>query len=211
MEEIRKSNPNEAHGFVVEKEGKFYFYYQLGDNDMSVEFPQGINNSWHSHPDNNISEVIFREKDLPEGTPEYLKELARDIVESYASVDEVSSQKVSLIDIINIVSHGRERDLISLPSGLLEIQFSESGTESLVYGYAKDIDKKWKNLVLQIKPQLTEENFQELRLKMVLKYYQHAITKFAELLKDIGYDKMKQNNFLEILEKLGLKYDYKKM
>lgn len=211
MEEIRKTNPNEAHGFVVEKEGQFGFYYQLGDSGISVEFPQGIHNSWHSHPDSNISEVIFREEDLPDDTPEDLKVLAKKIVETYADIDEVSSQKISLMDLINIASHGRSKDLISLPQGLLETKFSESGTESLICGFAKDIDEKWKSLVLQIKPQLTEENFQELRIKMILEYYQYAIEIFAELLKDAGYSRMDKNNFLEILERLGLVSDFKKL
>ncbi|MFA4941351.1 MAG: hypothetical protein WC582_01980 [Patescibacteria group bacterium] len=211
MEEIRKSNPYEAHGFFVEKEGKFGFYYQLGDSEISTEFPQGIDNSWHSHPDSSISEVIFREEDLPEDVSVDLKILAKGVVETYANVDEISSRKISLMDLINIASHGRKRDLISLPQGLLDIRFSESEAKSLFSGYAKDIDEKWKELVFQIKPQLTEENFQELRIKMVLEYYQFASTKFAEMLKDIGYDKMEQNNFLEILERLGLKHDFKRL
>lgn len=211
MEEIRKSNPNEAHGFVVEKEDQLGFYYQLGDSEILVEFPQGIDNSWHSHPDSNISEVIFQEEDLPEDVSEDIKVLAKDVVEAYAKIDEVSSQKISLMDLINIASHGRKRDLISLPQGLLDIKFSESEAKALINDYAKDIDEKWRNLVLQIKPQLTEENFQDLRVKMILEYYQYAIERFTKLLKDIGYNRMDQNNFLEILERLGLKHDFKRL
>ncbi len=214
MEEVRQSNSNEAHGFVIEKEGQFLFYYQLGDDAISVELPQDIDYSWHSHPDNNISEIGFKEQELPDNISEDIKAFAKDLVEAYASVDEISPQKISLVDMINIVTHSRKGDLISLPQGLLDVKFSESEAGSLVYDYANDVNEKWKSLVSQVKPKLKEKNLQELqelRINMVLEYYDYAITRFSKLLEDIGYEKMEQDNFLEILEKIGLAYNFKKI
>jgi len=205
MESIRQSNTNEAHGFVVKKSSTFGFYYQVGDSQISVEFPPHIDNSWHSHPDSNISEVAFNEEDLPDEAPEYIKEIARRVVMNYGNIDQVSPKKISLMDIINVLGHARMEDLISMPDGhLLSLKYQNSQDDALCRNFASRIDEYWKNLVAEVRSKLTEENMDELRLSMILHYYDYAISEFKNMLGALGYEKMTTDNFIEILNKIGL-------
>ncbi|MES3004747.1 MAG: hypothetical protein V4690_01385 [Patescibacteria group bacterium] len=205
MEEIRKANSNEAHGFVARKSSKIGFYYQVGDSEISTEFPPNIENSWHSHPDSNISEVIFKEEDLPPGVSDEVRTMARSIVDKYTQVEQVSSNKISLMDIINILGNERSEDLISLPGGiLLSLNYPGSENTAMCRKYANLIDQYWKNLVGEAMLKLTEENQNELRLSMTLRYYDYAISEFINLLDSLGYEKMTVENYAEILNKIGL-------
>lgn len=205
MESIRQSNINEAHGFVVKKSSTFGFYYQVGDSQISVESPPNINNSWHSHPDSNISEVAFNEEDLPEEALEDIKEKVRRIVMNYGDIDQVSPKKISLMDIINVLGHGRTEDLISLPDGyLLSLKYQNSQDDALCRDFASRIDEYWKGLVEEVEQKLTEENIDELRLSMILQYYDYAISEFKKMLGALGYEKMTTDNFLKVLNKIGL-------
>lgn len=210
MEEIRKENTNEVHGFTLEKDGLIGFYYQIGDSDVMGEFPQGIDNSWHSHPDTGASEVLFDEEHLPVEVPENLKILARKLAQSYAETDEVSPEKISLMDIIDIASQDRQKDLISLPGGLLEIRSEASRNGSVFHSYGIEVNKKWQILAIQAQSKITEENLLELRTTMILEYYNFAIEQFKNILRNMGYERMDQSNFLEILEKMGVIYDFEK-
>lgn len=210
MEQIRKSNSNEAHGFVIQKSGKVGFYYQLGDSEISVEMPHGLDTSWHSHPDSNISEAVFDERDIPEEVPQEIKDLARKVVEGYAEIDEVSPKKISLMDLINIMGHGRSRDLISMPESLLDVAILESDPSSLSAQFAECINNEWQKLVAETQPKLTEDNVELLRLEMMLRYYSSAISEFKNMLSKLGLDKMTVDNFTTVLEKIGLPHKFHK-
>ncbi len=211
MEQIRKSSANEAHGFIIQKSGQLGFYYQLGDSEISVEMPHGLDTSWHSHPDSNISEAIFDESDVPEGMPQEIKDLARRVVESYAEIDEASPKKVSLMDLINFMGHGRSRDLISMPGNLLDTEVMGGDSSSLSSQFAKYMDREWKSLVAETQPKLTEENFELLRSKMILRYYFSAITEFKSMISKLGFEKMTVDNFATVLEKMGLPHKFHKV
>lgn len=226
MEEIRKSSPYEANGFIVEKSSQLGFYYRLGDSETTTEVAKNIDNSWHSHPDSDISEILFKKEDLPENIPEKITLLAENIQKSYEKIDEISSKKISLMDIINIVSNGRKKDLISLPDGLLEVDFSKTKENSPIYEYATELSRYSRGLSVKIFEyaaeivkqsqmpdiqkdlQLRANDFQELRLERMLEYYDFAIAAFEKLLENAGYKKMEKNNFMEILEKIGLPYKF---
>lgn len=211
MQKIRKSSPNEANGFVVEKSSQHGFYYQIGDNKIMTQLSPNIGISWHSHPDGNIPETVFREEDLPSDTSEEIKRAAKTFVQTYGETDEASPEKISLLDIIDIVSNRRKKDLISLPGGLLELDFLKSEEKSLIRVYGSELHSQWTGLVEEIIPQLTLKNFPELRINMVFRYYDFAISKFKKMINGAGYEKMDKHNSLEILEKIGLKHEFKKI
>lgn len=206
MESIRKSSLNEAHGFIVKEFSQFGFYYQMGDSPTSVELPNNINidNSWHSHPDSN-SEIVFNEENLPDDISENIIRIAKRIVMEYKEIDEISPRKISLMDLINILSYQRDSDLISLPNGkLLSLFYNHSEKDALCREFASKINQCWINLLTEIKPKLTEENTKELGLMMILQYYDYAISEFKNILSNLGYGKMTTENFIEILNKMGL-------
>ena len=212
MEEIRKKNSEEVCGFVVKKEFQIGFYYKIGDSKTSGKFPPNIENSWHSHPDTEITESIFDTNDLPKDFSKEVQQRAEEFIERCNKIDEMSPNKTSLIDLINFVSHKRKKDLISLPNNsLLEICSGEVKKDSLVRQLGDEINNKWLSISEEVALQITDDNFEEIMIVAILQYFEFAVLKFKELIEKNGYKRMDENNFLQILEKIGLPCELKKI
>ena len=183
METVRQENKNEVSGFVVEKDGQFGFYYQISNSpnntsDHSFE----IYNSWHSHPDSEIDESMIGNGEL---------------YALYQEIDEPASEKISLIDLIIFLSNARMGDLISLPPHhLLFIKTNESiDTPSLTQEYQKSLRGYYE--------ELTGDDKQKQR-----QYHLFAAQQFKAILQRIGIERMTKDNFLQVLDLIGLKYEY---
>jgi hypothetical protein len=209
MEQIRKENSNEAVGFIEEKDNKIGFYYKVGENKTSVEFDQNADTSWHSHTDISNTGHMFSDnvdEDLPDDFPEDIKKLREEFFMVGNEIDTPSSRKASITDLITFLSGKRNKDLISMPGGLLEISSLESVQVGLLKEYANRLDEYGKNLFAEG----TEISLISLH-RMQIRYLYYAITEFKSLLTMLGYEKITEENSLEILEKMGFKFEFHKV
>lgn len=208
METVRASRPTEASGFVQEKGSEFGFYYKVSDRETSSELPDGLNNSWHSHPDTVSHEAIIDAENIPDELSEDLRQLASDVLSSYKNVDETTPTKPSLIDLINIVDHQREIDRISLPGCLLEIRIREMHPDTDITLFGQKLNTHWNELVQQIRERITNETTENevtiYRFEMALKHYKFAITCFSEILISNGFSRMDENNWFSFLQTIGV-------
>lgn len=203
MEQIRKENNNEAHGFTVVKNKKIGFYYQLGENVATVEVKTNADNSWHSHPDIEISEFMLPEENLSEDTPADILESREKYSAVYDEIDKPSTKKPSLTDLMNYIQNKRKRDLISMPGGVLIINSSNSVQSGLLKNYVEQIEKYGKKLMAE----LTEISLWSF-YRMQMQYLNYTISEFKSMLKKSGCEKITDENYLEVLDKIGFKFEF---
>lgn len=203
MQQIREENANEAHGFTVTKDEKIGFYYQLGENVAAVEAKITTDNSWHSHPDVEISELLLPEENLPEDTPEDIRALREKYATTYDEIDEPSPKKPSLTDLINYLDNKRNKDLISMRGGVLVIDSLESAQSGLLQNYVKQVENFGKKLMAE-STEISLWSF----YRMQLQYLNYALSEFKSMLEKSGYEKMTDENILEVLDKIGFKFEF---
>ena len=203
MQEIRKNNKNEACGFTVKKGEKISFYYYIGDDMTSINFNENADNSWHSHPDIKEPESLFSKKELTEMATPKIKELAEEYSRIYNELDAPSAGKPSLTDLINFIFHKRKEDLISMPNGLLIINSLESSQSEILQAYIRKIENYENKLKLETK-EVSLQSFYEKQLQ----YLVYVISEFKNILNELGYEKITENNFLEIIKKAGFSFNY---